>query len=171
MRDYFVYLPQQPPGNIWGCTATSVGFARVSRTRSIRRLGIRRTTILNGPADGSSNGIKSFSSPKAQASSKASTRASRGSSNPAQCSSCFLAFGTVMPPIPLWAGRNTGSSAKARLLMRPFAPESWSRPSRYCTQGWSLICCGASSAAMRLRLVAHSRTSTSSQRWACTCSP
>ena len=29
MRDYFVYLPQQPPGNIWGCTATSVGFARV----------------------------------------------------------------------------------------------------------------------------------------------
>ncbi len=28
MRDYFVYLPQQPPGNIWGCTATSVGFAR-----------------------------------------------------------------------------------------------------------------------------------------------
>jgi AraC-like DNA-binding protein len=30
MRDYFVYLPQQPPGNIWGCTATSVGFARVA---------------------------------------------------------------------------------------------------------------------------------------------
>lgn len=29
MRDYFVYLPQQPPGNIWGCTATSVGLARV----------------------------------------------------------------------------------------------------------------------------------------------
>ncbi|HEY5811757.1 MAG TPA: helix-turn-helix domain-containing protein [Terrimicrobiaceae bacterium] len=29
MRDYFVYLPQQPPGGIWGCTATSVGFARV----------------------------------------------------------------------------------------------------------------------------------------------
>lgn len=29
MRDYFVYLPQQPPGNIWDCTATSVGFARV----------------------------------------------------------------------------------------------------------------------------------------------
>lgn len=30
MRDYFVYLPQQPPGNIWGCTATSIGFARVA---------------------------------------------------------------------------------------------------------------------------------------------
>ena len=29
MRNYFVYLPQQPPGAIWGCTATSVGFARV----------------------------------------------------------------------------------------------------------------------------------------------
>jgi AraC-like DNA-binding protein len=29
MRNYFVYLPQQPPGSIWGCTATSVGFARV----------------------------------------------------------------------------------------------------------------------------------------------
>ena len=30
MRDYFVYLPQRPPGNIWGRTATSVGFARVA---------------------------------------------------------------------------------------------------------------------------------------------
>jgi AraC-like DNA-binding protein len=30
MREYFVYLPQQPLGNIWGCTATSVGFARVA---------------------------------------------------------------------------------------------------------------------------------------------
>jgi AraC-like DNA-binding protein len=29
MRDYFVYLPRPPPGNIWGCTATSVGFAHV----------------------------------------------------------------------------------------------------------------------------------------------
>ncbi len=29
MRDYFVYLPQNPPGSIWGCTVTSVGRAQV----------------------------------------------------------------------------------------------------------------------------------------------
>ena len=92
-----------------------------------------------------------ISSPKAQASSKASTRAGRGLSIPAHCSSCFLAFGTVTRPTLLWAGRNTGSSAKDQFLTRPLAAESCNQLSPYCTQGWSPICCGASSGATPLR--------------------
>ena len=29
MKDYFVYMPDQPAGSIWGCVATSVGFTQV----------------------------------------------------------------------------------------------------------------------------------------------
>ena len=119
---------------------------------------------------GSSSSIRSFSSPRARVFSKASTRASRESSMPARCSSCFLAFGIVMLPIPLWAGRNIGSSAKDQFLTRPFAAESCNQPSRSCTQVLNPICCGASSAATRWQIGAQLRTSTSSQRWARICS-
>ncbi len=33
MKDYFAYLPDQYPGSIWGCVATSVGFTRVGPGR------------------------------------------------------------------------------------------------------------------------------------------
>jgi hypothetical protein len=142
-----------------------------SRIRSIRRPGIRQTTILNGRKGGFSNSTRSFLSPRVQASSRASTRASPESSILAPCSSCSLEFGIAMLLIPLWVGRNTGSSARGRSSTRRFTLELCSRPSRYCTQGWSLISCGVSSAAMLLRHAAHWRTSTSFQQWARTCSP
>jgi AraC-like DNA-binding protein len=34
MKDYFVYLPQQPANSIWGCVATSAGFTNVPPHKS-----------------------------------------------------------------------------------------------------------------------------------------
>ena len=94
MRDYFVYLPQQPPGNIWGCTATSVGFARVAPRASIRRRGILPITILNGLMVEFFSATRSSLSPKAPEFSRVSTRSGESSREP-----CFFLFPGVWHPV------------------------------------------------------------------------
>ena len=165
MRNYFVYLPQQPPGAIWGCTATSVGFARVgprakyppTKHPADHHFEWARGRVLQSYqilfiSEGA--GLFESGSP-----------ATHRSSNLGQCSYCFPVCGIATPPILLWAGRNTGSSVKARLLMRHSARELCSLHSPYCTQAWSRTCCVALSAATRSRLGAHWRTSISYRRW------
>ena len=142
-----------------------------SRTPSILRLATRLTTILNGTKDGSSNVTKSFSSPKVQACSRVSTRASRGV---VKAGSLLILFPRVWhryAPDPGVGWTEHWIECQGPIfdeavrtgIVRP-------HPADIAHRSWNPTFCGASSAVTHSPREGHWRINTFSQPWERTCS-